>query len=110
MFGPLLQAALAVAYAVISIRLMYTALRGRGIVRLMRWVGAAVTLGWAAFYALAVTDFHLDLLTIEAMAAIARGIQTLTVSLFALWAFTMDEESWCKKKLRELGDVYADVG
>lgn len=96
-FGELAQGILAVGFLIASFRLYFTARRGRRNIRLFRYVGSALTLNWAAFYAVVFLDHILTgdyLFDLTVLAAWSRTLQYFNVTMFLLWGFLFHQERW----------------
>lgn len=85
------QFILIIGFSVASFRLGRLASKGSGRYRWFRRLAAAVTLGWALFYIVAVIDFHYpDFVSVGFQQNFARTLQYFNLTVFIMWPVLAD--------------------
>jgi len=86
--------ALAAAFLLAAHKIMVAAMEGRREIRLFRYFGVALAMGWSVFFVAHGVDGAHDVISNTVWDVAIRVLMSFVAAMFLVWGFLFNEQRW----------------
>ena len=86
--------ALAVAFLIAAHKIMVAAMVGRRQIRMFRYLGVGLAMGWSVFFVAHGIDIAHEIISNTVWDVAVRVLMSFNAAMFLVWGFLFNEERW----------------